>query len=407
MRGLHMNWIRLASACLITLAPTSAQQTFIVDSSQGPGTHFTDLPPAVAAARDGDTIVLRRGTYMPAVVQRGITILGEGRPTIAAPVFFPPIPFQVTGLAGYQTFVMKNVQVICNAPSDGPATAALFLTSCTGAVHLEAVAVTMNSPGVSFGGNPRYGADIGSCAAVTLGNCQFFGAPGIRITGSTVAMASCSIRGRDGADRFFNYIPNELGAEVDSSTLTLAATTVAAGSAAGQPPARPAIASAGSAITLGVQCVLTAGLGSGQASALFGAGGSLLLDPTAQLVPRGAAPVGGSIVVTTARVPTLTAAGAPPGGSVTTSLFSPANDLVLVLASRPMLPLLAPPFGELWLDPLGIFYVAAAYQGAVERWDHSFPIATNATRGLPIALQGASGTGLDLHLTTPCVVVLD
>jgi hypothetical protein len=41
------------------------------------------------------------------------------------------------------------------------------------------------------------------------------------------------------------------------------------------------------------------------------------------------------------------------------------------------------------------------------RWDHTIPIAPLATRGLPIALQGASGPGLDVRLTTPAVVVLN
>ncbi|MFQ5505706.1 MAG: hypothetical protein ACE5F1_13050 [Planctomycetota bacterium] len=41
----------------------SGQKTWIVDKSNGPGTHYTDLPPAVAPAAHGDTIIVRKGTY--------------------------------------------------------------------------------------------------------------------------------------------------------------------------------------------------------------------------------------------------------------------------------------------------------------------------------------------------------
>ena len=36
---------------------------WIVDAANGPGTNFLDLPPAVAAAASGDTIIVRAGSY--------------------------------------------------------------------------------------------------------------------------------------------------------------------------------------------------------------------------------------------------------------------------------------------------------------------------------------------------------
>src|SRR4029077_1951436 len=47
-------------ACLPTI--------WIVDSANGPGAHFTDLPAAIAAAASGDTLVVRAGAYMPFIV---------------------------------------------------------------------------------------------------------------------------------------------------------------------------------------------------------------------------------------------------------------------------------------------------------------------------------------------------
>ena len=53
----------LAVACLALAAGTAvAQRTvWIVDRAGGPGVHFTDIPPAVAAARPGDRIEVRGG----------------------------------------------------------------------------------------------------------------------------------------------------------------------------------------------------------------------------------------------------------------------------------------------------------------------------------------------------------
>ena len=58
-------------ACLPTI--------WIVDSANGPGSSFTDLPAAVVAAASGDTLVVRAGAYTPFVVSgKALTILGAG-----------------------------------------------------------------------------------------------------------------------------------------------------------------------------------------------------------------------------------------------------------------------------------------------------------------------------------------
>lgn len=55
------------------------QTTWIVDAAAGPGFHFTDLPPAIAAASAGDTILVLPGAYSAiAMTGKGITIRGAG-----------------------------------------------------------------------------------------------------------------------------------------------------------------------------------------------------------------------------------------------------------------------------------------------------------------------------------------
>mgnify|MGYP002777945441 CR=1 FL=1 len=52
---------------------------WIVDAQMGQGAHFADLPAAIAAAENGDTLVLRAGTYTGAIVNgKQLTLRGEG-----------------------------------------------------------------------------------------------------------------------------------------------------------------------------------------------------------------------------------------------------------------------------------------------------------------------------------------
>ena len=58
------------------------QTIWIVDAANGPGTNFTDLPPAVAAASNGDTIIVRPGTYSAFNVSgKALTMRGAGAAT--------------------------------------------------------------------------------------------------------------------------------------------------------------------------------------------------------------------------------------------------------------------------------------------------------------------------------------
>jgi hypothetical protein len=62
----------------LLLATLAHAGTIVVDVNGGPGHHFTDLPPAIAAAQPGDLILVRVGKYSNAVLDKGLTILGEG-----------------------------------------------------------------------------------------------------------------------------------------------------------------------------------------------------------------------------------------------------------------------------------------------------------------------------------------
>jgi hypothetical protein len=57
----------------------AAGQTFVVDEQGGAGSHFRDLPAAIAAVPRGATLIVRPGNYSPFVITKALTVLGEQR----------------------------------------------------------------------------------------------------------------------------------------------------------------------------------------------------------------------------------------------------------------------------------------------------------------------------------------
>src|SRR5262245_40112703 len=64
----------------IAILAVATPSIWIVDQANGPGTHFTDLPAAVAAAQSGDTILVRAGSSYTtfSVSGKALTIRGAG-----------------------------------------------------------------------------------------------------------------------------------------------------------------------------------------------------------------------------------------------------------------------------------------------------------------------------------------
>src|SRR4030095_4173101 len=91
----------------------SAQSTWIVDDTPGPGVHFTSLPAAVAAAASGDTLLVAPRHYEPFHVDsKALTILGDGHVTTI--IGGPPIVgttdyVNITAPPGGTTFRLSGV----------------------------------------------------------------------------------------------------------------------------------------------------------------------------------------------------------------------------------------------------------------------------------------------------------
>lgn len=219
--------------CVAALVPT----IWIVDAANGPGTNFTDLPPAVAAAQSGDTILIRAGTYSPfSVTGKALTIRGAGAvsavvshaasqqtsiasvpagsPFYVSGVAFTPVGgawsgTPTLGAVGASTdLVLADVTVTGFGPTTGAATAALHLSSGA-VVHASRCTFT---GGFSYDGSGGAGAVVGSgcklaadASSFNGGGAAFLvttGGAGLSVQGGQATLAASSAHG--GSAAFFS-----------------------------------------------------------------------------------------------------------------------------------------------------------------------------------------------------------
>jgi hypothetical protein len=119
----------LAGCALASLA--EAQSVLTVDPANGPGALFTSLPAAVAAAADGDVLLLRNGAYdAVALGDKSLTLQAAGRPN----EFVQLAGLTISGLAHEDSIVVRGVFVVANGHA-----IALDLQGCEGPVWIEDV----------------------------------------------------------------------------------------------------------------------------------------------------------------------------------------------------------------------------------------------------------------------------
>ena len=106
MRGLFGPMV----AALVLAAPATASQLWVVDAAAGPGHDFTQLDVAIAAAGEGDTLLVRSGTYGDTIVfAKSLNIVAA--PDAWAPVGEPPVVrgASVRGLAAQQHVLLAGL----------------------------------------------------------------------------------------------------------------------------------------------------------------------------------------------------------------------------------------------------------------------------------------------------------
>lgn len=310
--------MRFLFVTLLCTGVLAAQRTWIVDAAGGAGVHFTDLPPAVAAAADGDTILVRPAvtTYRAPIVTKGLSIVATGLPVMLAGA-----PLIVRAIAAGRHCTVAGLWL-------DPLSSWVGIEACVGAVTLRSV---------SAGPTAGIPMQILHARSVILEACQVESARGAALTvnASAVYCVDCIIRGLDVWQPAVGAVLGVLAAD---SRLVLAHTAVFGGRLLSTPSQQqPALlAQAGLTVVAGRSTLV--GGGPIAVSTLHGT--DLILDPRTAVVGS----IGAGVRVTAAQLPALSVQP-----RLSLRYDGVQGDLTAFFVSLSTTPRLGP-FGDQWLD---------------------------------------------------------
>jgi hypothetical protein len=414
---------KLLAAALCLATASAAQNTWIVDAGASPAAHFTDLPQAVAAAQDGDTLLVRPGRYSQTTIDnKELKVLGD--PTA-----------HVYGLEVKNLAAGKSVALV-------DLTTSVFLggvmqfrfVNCNGRVHAQRLSCV-----VLMAVQDVPGIYVDNCAGVTLLNCDSQGAPGLFVRKSDVSVTGGRLHG---TAAWLSYDPQKpaepvghasrAGVEAVDARVLLSQVAIQGGhstSAGGIPPfqAKPLDPSPGievDATTLLViagdaRTKIEAGADSyptkTAVAAILGAGGPMLLDSAVQLNPaNGASGHSGFGAVTSSLIPAIIAAeGRGPGSRWTYVLRAAQGDMTLALLGAPSTPVVLGALGQLWLDASSFFVLGplTVTSSAGELQLGLDVPADPSLRALQLGLQcfvwRCAPSGCQESISTPGIVIIE
>jgi hypothetical protein len=346
----------LVPLCLALAVPA---QTFIVDAASGPGTNFTDLPPAIAAVPNGAILLVRPGTYGPIGLNaKGLSILATAPGVQLAP---GATVIHVQNLSATQAFTLRDVQT-----QVGTANWIALVQNCAGPVLFDGYVFqnTGTYPGVY-----SVGLRVVGCPQVVLRNCSIRARYAIDALSSAITAEQCELRGQDAF-----FVPHVgaypgTGIQGQASNITLSRCRVFGGAGyVTSTPFGPSYTQPGPAISLYTGsslrlCEDTTGnyqagqlAGANAIAAIGGLQSTVVRTPEAVLSgSQGGPPVAPALVDIVRPLPSLRVISAPPGGVVTADVTTPTGELVVLAFGLPMPPFAVPGFdGALWLDPTAL-----------------------------------------------------
>jgi len=190
------------SVLFFTFIDSAVANTWIVDQLGGPGYHFTDIPPAISAASDGDLILVRDGTYTGFTLNIGLTISAETSHTPSLGSKKAVIEFIPAGKSvRFTGFSMKA----CN------------IRDCHGFVFVD---------DCEMGPTQQHSAIIlNRCEHVVLSRCTAKGvnvgsSKGAHLLESKVVITQCKFSGSGGYDGYYsNGGPGSPGLHASDSSV--------------------------------------------------------------------------------------------------------------------------------------------------------------------------------------------
>jgi hypothetical protein len=232
----------LSPVLLCSLA--AAQTTWIVDDSGGPGVNFTSLPAAVAAAANGDTLLVAAGTYEAFhVANKALTIVGAGAgstdialaapaPTLGSAMLYVAMPPQGT------TFRLSGVRVRTSPLGYDLTGIAASGDPSSGNLVLSDVSVGTGGPGEGVGLTVT-GIEVHAVRCTFRGGAQNlmgmqFGkaAAHVLVGGRLVADACTFLGGSPTASSAYFYAVGGAGVMVDAGQAWLWSSILDGGNAA-------------------------------------------------------------------------------------------------------------------------------------------------------------------------------
>ncbi len=402
MNNMIASAVPVLAGTLFVCGAAVAQKTWIVDAAGGTGTNYKDLPAAVQAASAGDVLLIRRGSYKPATITKGLRLLGEAGAMIstAPTTSLVEVPLRVERLPAGQVCVLHGLSI-----QGARGSTVLELSDNSGSVVLRNLTLGYSAPVGDFT------LRIARSKAVHVTNCT--ASMGASILSSTVAIAGSSFSRKKAS---FPINGSKVAIEVTSSNLDLIA--VQATGQTGVPPylhSRPALSVAGSSkirILGDATSIYQPGafnkFGASNPALQGQKGSTLEIDPRVVLKSTGTASKHtGFGQVRSRRIPILSTSGGALGGSVVVDLRSQPKDRFVVGVSLPGTPADLPPLGRTWFDASTLIPVAFGTQGATGQWRQVLPVANKpAFRGLPLVWQSVTASGSFVELTNPAVVVV-
>jgi hypothetical protein len=197
------------SLALLTPQDGIAGRVLVVSPTASPGVDFTNVQHAIDAADEGDTLLLRTGSYdsspAPAftIERKGLTLVADQDATVLL-----TSPLRVQYLSTCQQLCLRGFDV---APSASPSFGeAVDFRGCSGNVWIEDCEFTAPANGLFAPVGP--GLHFEDCAQVNLARCTLTGAssyfglmaglPGLQSTHSSVSLFECICNGGSGSSGF-------------------------------------------------------------------------------------------------------------------------------------------------------------------------------------------------------------
>jgi hypothetical protein len=365
------------AACLF-----AQSATWIVDVHNGPGTNFTSLQTAIISAAAGDRLLVRGGNYQPALVDRPLSIVGDGNVVIVgsggySPGFLVlPIPeattLAITGIT-FAATALTHESLRINAGAGTVILDRVHSTLLTTLSYSEDVRITRSQFDQGF--QPfQSSAAMDRCVVGPLERTfSNSGRASLIATSSHLVLNRCQVRGADAYAVNGFLFPATAAIDLSASTMVLC--DDGSGSiAAGTGGSTPAV------------------LGSGV----------LEIDPHAVLVPTGSAPAVSGVVAVTRIRPSLSVDAGSPGGIVEVDLFGPAGDGYLEAIGLATAPWIDPVLQDrLWLQPTLLWDIGTF--GASSRAHQQIPLPNSQVLiGVSFTWQAVSfGATSGLALSNP------